>query len=237
MAKPAKLSVSPPSGLRNARPCSIYFGQIQAKTQADFTTPLPKFEGHRWSYAPCGYTGPQFRAAYEANSNLDGTGTTVAIVGAYAAPTLAEDTNEYATLNGDGGYVSGQFTQTVASNFTNAALCDPSGWSSEQTLDVEAVHAMAPAANIHHYGAASCLDNDLIDALDQVVIDDQANWSPTRGARPKKASWPIRSRHTRRSSCKAPSRVRASCSPPATTVTNSRTPASDRPTTQLRTRT
>ncbi len=47
-----------PAGFRNARPCSIYYGQIQAKYQADFTTPLPQFNGKTLDYAPCGYTGP-----------------------------------------------------------------------------------------------------------------------------------------------------------------------------------
>ena len=35
----------------NARPCSIYYGQIAAKYQADFKTPLPKFQGQTLPYA------------------------------------------------------------------------------------------------------------------------------------------------------------------------------------------
>ena len=30
------------------------------------------------------------------------------------------------------------------------------GWNSEQTLDVEAVHGMAPGANVHYIGAQNC---------------------------------------------------------------------------------
>src|SRR5207248_8644287 len=32
---------------------------------------------------------------------------------------------------------------------------DPQGWQGEETLDVEAVHAMAPAANIVYYAASN----------------------------------------------------------------------------------
>ena len=170
----SKQDAPPPAGFRNGRPCSLYYGQIQAKYQADYKTPLPKFQGATLPYAVCGYTGPQFRAAYEGNTTLDGTGVTVAITDAYAAPTIRSDANTYAVRHGDGAYAKGQFTQTKASKFTNQSLCGPSGWYGEETLDVEAVHAMAPGANIHYYGAASCLDSDLLDTLARVVDDNQA---------------------------------------------------------------
>jgi subtilase family serine protease len=172
---PASKQAPPPAGFRNARPCSRYYGQVKATYQADFKTKLPKFQNQTLPYAPCGYTGPQFRAAYEGNTTLDGSGVTVAITDAYAAPTIAADANHYATENGDGAYAAGQFTQTVASKFTHAKECDPSGWYGEETLDVEAVHAMAPGAKIHYYGAASCYDSDLLDTLAQVVDDNQAS--------------------------------------------------------------
>ena len=167
-------AVTPPAGFRNARPCSIYSGQILAKYKADYTTPLPTFAGKTLPYAPCGYTGPQLRAAYEGNTNMDGSGVTVAITDAYASATLASDTNRYAATNGDGSFAPGQFVQSIAKPFTHASLCGPSGWSGEQSLDVEAVHAVAPGANIHYYGAQSCEDNDLLAALAQVVVDDTA---------------------------------------------------------------
>ncbi|MDQ6851293.1 MAG: protease pro-enzyme activation domain-containing protein, partial [Actinomycetota bacterium] len=55
LAAPATHQAPPPAGFRNARPCSQYFGQITAKYQADFKTPLPKFRGKYLPYAPCGY--------------------------------------------------------------------------------------------------------------------------------------------------------------------------------------
>jgi subtilase family serine protease len=174
IASPDLADAPPPAGFRNARPCSTWFGQLTANTQADFTTPLPKFNGKYLPYAPCGYTGPQYRAAYEGATNLDGSGVTVAITDAYAAPTIAKDSNKYASLHGDGSYAPGQFTQADHGAFRNQALCGPSGWYGEETLDVEAVHAMAPAANIRYYGARSCFDNDLLDTLGLVVDENVA---------------------------------------------------------------
>ncbi|MCU1658587.1 MAG: physarolisin [Pseudonocardiales bacterium] len=174
VAPASKQVAPPPAGFRNARPCSSYFGQIQAKYKADFHTPLPTFNSKTLPYAPCGYTGPQFRAAYEGNTNLDGTGVTVAITDAYAAPTIKQDAKTYAANHGDGGYAAGQFTQAAHRPFTNQALCGASGWYGEETLDVEAVHAMAPGANIRYYAAASCFDSDFLDTLAQVVDENKA---------------------------------------------------------------
>jgi subtilase family serine protease len=162
----------PPAGFRNARPCSVYYGQVKASTQADFSTPLPQFGGKTLAYAPCGYNGPQFRAAYEGNTNLDGSGVTVGIVDAYAAPTIASDANTYGSQNGDGSYASGQLTQNLPPSFNHQGLCGPSGWYGEETLDVEAVHAMAPGADIRYYAGASCEDSDLNDALARAVDED-----------------------------------------------------------------
>jgi subtilase family serine protease len=164
----------PPAGFRNARPCSTYFGQLQAKFEGDFHTPLPAFNGATLPYAPCGYTGPQFRAAYEGNTTLDGTGVTVAITDAYAAPTIKADAKKYATNHGDGGYAAGQFTQAAHAAFNRQADCDPSGWYGEETLDVEAVHAMAPGANIRYYPSASCFDDDFLTTLAKVVDENRA---------------------------------------------------------------
>jgi subtilase family serine protease len=176
IVKPASSTPAPPpAGYRNARPCSTSYGQVAAKLQADFKTPLPKFQGKTVPYAVCGYTGPQFRAAYEGATTLDGTGVTVGITDAYAAPTIASDANRYAVNHGDGAYARGQLTQVTPSTYTQQSLCDPSGWFGEETLDVEAVHAMAPAAKIRYYGSASCLDEDFLTTLATVVDQDKVS--------------------------------------------------------------
>ena len=164
----------PPAGFRNARPCSIDYGQILAKFQADYHTPLPQFNGKTLPYATCGYTGPQFRSAYEGETDLSGAGVTVAITDAYAAPTIAKDANTYAEQHGDGSYLPGQLVQTKPSSYNRQGKCGPSGWYGEETLDVEAVHAMAPDAKIHYYASASCFDDDFVDTLARVVDDNDA---------------------------------------------------------------
>jgi subtilase family serine protease len=176
-----KHNAPPPDGFRNARPCSRYYGQLKATNQADFKTPLPTFNGKALPYAVCGYTGPQFRAAYEgANpTGLSGAGVTVAVIDAYAAPTIAQDAQTYAGRNGDAGYSAGQLTQVVPSSFAHGGTgpngCDASGWYGEETLDVEAVHAMASDAKIRYYGARSCYDEDIADTQAEVVDENQAS--------------------------------------------------------------
>lgn len=163
------LVVPPPAGFRNARPCNIDYGTLTA-------TSLPGLGGDKLPYAPCGYTGPQYRAAYEGanKTGLDGSGVTVAIVDAYAWQLIASDANTYASTNGDGSYAPGQLTQNLPATYRYKELCGPSGWSGEETLDVEATHAMAPGASIRYYGARSCLDNDLQGALARVVDENKA---------------------------------------------------------------
>jgi subtilase family serine protease len=165
----------PPAGFRNAKPCSQYYGQRTANLQADFKTPLPKFQGDTLSYAPCGYTGPQYRSAYEGNTTLDGSGVTVAVVDAYAAPTIKPDIKTYAGNHGDAAYASGQYSQVKLGTFRNQAECGPSGWYGEETLDIEAVHAMAQGADIRFYGARSCEDADISDAVAKVLDDGTAD--------------------------------------------------------------
>jgi len=164
-------SAPPPPGFASARPCSLSYGQLLASKQADFTTPLPKFRGKTLPYSVCGYTGPQLRSAYEdsLSTGLDGTGVTVAITDAYAAPTIASDAGRYARNHGDGAYARGQLKQVLPGAFNSEDLCDASGWYGEETLDVEAVHAMAPGANIRYYASASFLDSDFLATLAQVV--------------------------------------------------------------------
>ncbi len=166
--------VTPPASFVNARPCNISYGTVLANFQADFKTPLPTFKGQVLPYSPCGYTGPQFRAFYENNSPLTGAGVTVGITDAYRWQKIAADSNAYAVNHGDGAYVKGQLTENLpAAGYNRQADCDPSGWSGEETLDVEAVHAMAPGANIRYYASSSCFDDDFIATLDRVVDENK----------------------------------------------------------------
>lgn len=93
----------------------------------------------------------------------------VAITDAYASPTIAYDAATYAKKHGDAKYSSGQLRQVLPSDYTKTEECGAAGWYGEETLDVEAVHAVAPGASITYVGAASCYDDDLLDSLNKIV--------------------------------------------------------------------
>jgi subtilase family serine protease len=167
----AQKPAPPEPGFRNATPCSTYYGEKLATT-------LPQFNGHTLPYAPCGYVGSQFRSAYEGSTTLDGTGVTVAITDAYASPNIASDAATYAGRNGDRAYAPGQFSQSLPKTLTRvnggSHQCGENGWYGEETLDVEAVHAMAQGAKIRYYGAASCYDADFLDTFARINDEDAA---------------------------------------------------------------
>jgi subtilase family serine protease len=160
----------PANAFVNAPPMSDYYGQQAA-------TALPKAYGRVMPYAIKGYTGAQLRSAYGATATgLTGAGVRIAVVDAYDSPTLVDDLNRYASAHADAPYAAGQLTRVDAATWTHTAApsttapdgCGASGWYGEQTLDLEAVHAVAPAATLSYVGAASCGDADLVDALNKI---------------------------------------------------------------------
>ena len=78
---------APSPGFRNAPPCSSYWAEKIATDQ-------PDYQGAKQPYVPCGATPAQLRGAYGiAGSGFDGAGQTVAVIDAYASPTIAADVN------------------------------------------------------------------------------------------------------------------------------------------------
>jgi subtilase family serine protease len=166
---PAEETIEQPAGFRPAGPCSEYFGQEPASTLPEygggFANPLP--------YTVCGYKPAQLQGAYNLASGIaggnDGSGVTVAITDAYASPTLYSDSVEYANRNQSSEpWQPGQFNEMIQRPFTKTEECEASGWSGEQTLDVEAVHAMAPGANVLYVGGRNCTVS-LYNAVQEVV--------------------------------------------------------------------
>jgi subtilase family serine protease len=159
----------PAAGFRNAPPCSQWWAQY---TQDNAGPTLPKYDGQSLPYAPCGYTPPQLREAYGDNGPANGNGVTVAVIDAYASPTIVQDVNQYiANHDATNPLPNGQFTQVVAPGTYRRPenpRQDPQGWYGEETLDVEAVHAMAPAAKIVYVGAPNNYQ-DLDAAMNHVV--------------------------------------------------------------------
>ena len=160
-----------PPGFRVAQPCASYYDQ-----KADTT--FPPYDGYPYPapWAVCGYTPPQFRSAYSIPSGLDGSGVTVAVVDAYASSTLLSDAQKFASINDPGHPLAdSQFSELLPSSFNQGDLCGASGWFGEQSLDVEAVHGMAPGAHILYAGGRNCGEGDLNSVVRAIVDGHLAN--------------------------------------------------------------
>ncbi|SDO76115.1 Subtilase family protein [Pedococcus dokdonensis] len=162
-----------PALFRNAQPMSDYWGQ---KTVQNTPTPdgtaLPSTPS---AFAPKGYAGAQLQGLYgmggAIGSGNDGRGVTVGIIDAYASPTILQDANTYSAAHGLPS-LNGHFRQVVAPGTYNRPenpKQDPQGWAGEETLDVEAVHTMAPGADITYIGAPNNYRD--MDAIMNRVVD------------------------------------------------------------------
>ncbi|HUJ34342.1 MAG TPA: S53 family peptidase [Solirubrobacteraceae bacterium] len=147
-----------------APPTSTYYGSKLARNE-------PAAQGRHWPWTVAGYTPQQIRGAYNVSkSGMTGRGQSVAIVDAYASPTMLPDANEFSRVTGNAGFRPGQYQQYLPSTFTATDECGAAGWYGEETLDVESVHDMAPDANVRFVAGASCFDNDLFDA-DALIVN------------------------------------------------------------------
>jgi subtilase family serine protease len=164
----------PPPGARyGVQPCSKYYAQKLASDK-------PPAYGKHQPYAVCGYTPQQYQAAYGESAllkaGINGRGTTVAITDAYAAPTIYQDAQKYNKVHHQPLFKPGQFSQIVPdpNDFDLIDECGAQGWYGEETLDVEAVHAMAPGAKVVYVGATDCstgLDTAWAETIDNHVAD------------------------------------------------------------------
>ncbi len=173
LKKPADTLPGPSKGFRPGTPCSAYYGQKQATDQ-------PSVNGKKLPYAVCGYEPKQYQSAYGEsallNRGVDGHGVTVAITDAYASPTIEADAKTYNRRHGLPAFRNGQFSQITPAPDGYGLIedCDAAGWYGEETLDVEAVHSMAPGAKIVYVGGADCntgLDEAWASTIDNHVAD------------------------------------------------------------------
>ena len=170
----------PPGGHFGVQPCSDYYGQTVA-------TDKPPAYGQSWPYTICGYNAVQYQQAFGLYDSIqhgnDGTGVTVAITDAYAAPTVLSDADTWSMQNNLAPFGSGQFSQVTpsATGYNDEGRCGPKGWYGEETLDVEAAHAMAPGANIVFVAGKNCgggLDNAWASVIDNHLASVVTNsWS------------------------------------------------------------
>jgi subtilase family serine protease len=169
----------PPAAFKNARPCSKFWGQNFSANRTPPNHRVPHAYGAAQPFAPCGYTPSQLQSAYGVddaiNSGNDGSGQTVGIIDAFAAPTIVADVNQYSSRH---GLPPANITQTNSTDQCQVG-CGPNsqnGWYGEETLDLEAVHSMAPNAAIHYYGAADPSAKALLDTMSTALDDNDADY-------------------------------------------------------------
>ncbi|HEY2792695.1 MAG TPA: protease pro-enzyme activation domain-containing protein, partial [Micromonosporaceae bacterium] len=166
-------SVAPASTAPTSQPCSVYWGQHrQTVPEIWGKTSLPTYN--------CGYTPQQIRSGYGLTDAVKGgdtgKGVTVAIIDAYLNPNLVSDTNTWAQTVGVPKLKSGQLTTAgSATKFNQFKACQGAdGWYEEAALDVEAVHGMAPGANIDFLGSKNC-DAGIDTSINYVVQHHSAD--------------------------------------------------------------
>ncbi len=167
--RPADTLPPPPSNYWTAGTCSQYYAQKIAVNE-------PTAYGIHQPWTNCGYTPAQVRGAYGvAASGMTGKGQSVAIVDAYASPSILTDANEFSSTVGDQLFATGQFHQYLPSSFNSTDACGAASWYPEETLDVESVHGQAPSASVNFVAGASCNDSDLLAAEAFIVNDHLAS--------------------------------------------------------------
>ena len=160
--------------------CDSFWGDLTATVSA---APSPYPATLPWLV--CGYTPQQIREAYGSDKVAqDGTGARVAIIDAYDSPTIVSDANTYSANHGLPKLNGSNFKQVVPPDVFNLpappkskglpSKCAVQTWFTEETLDVESVHSVAPGATIIYVGAQSCaapLTDALYDTIDGGLAD------------------------------------------------------------------
>jgi len=179
---------APPSaGFRNAPPLSAYYAQFLTGVPVPPYTPPPAAPGYSFPsgftanplglasvpWTIKGHTPAMVKGAYGI-SGYTGTGQTVAIIDAYASPTILQDANQWSDARGiprfgtPGGGTLSQVVAPGTYNVKDNRAQSPTGWYGEETLDVESVHGMAPNAHVVYVGAPNNYQ-DLDAAMNHVV--------------------------------------------------------------------
>ncbi len=170
-----------PTAFLRHEPCSQYYGQNSTTVSPPFGNGYPK----TLPDVLCGYKPGQLRSAYGVGSDT-GAGSTVAIIDAYGSSTIAADAKQYFANNDPGNpFSQADFKQIDQTPFDDEAECAASGWATEQAIDVESVHGMAPKAHILYVGAQDCAQG-LFNAEQNVIDNHLANivtnsWADTGG--------------------------------------------------------
>lgn len=156
---------APGTGFRAGRPCSLWYGE---KTVA--TPNAPAYGTSTKPIAPCGYTPAQVRGLYGLDKvAADGSGQTVAFVGANASPTLKQDVTRYSSLH---NLAAPSITELVAPGVyrhPDTPQQVPGDYYGEETLDAEAIHTTAPGAHLLFVGSSNAYQD--FDASINHIVD------------------------------------------------------------------
>ena len=152
-----------PPAFKNGRPCSTFWGEKVADT-------LPPAYGSAAPYAPCGYTPDQLQSAYGMSdaiaAGVDGTGQTVAVIDAFASPTMDRDLRKYSARH---GLPQADLTQYNVPPTPGSDIANQQGWWGEETLDLEAIHSLAPGAKLVFLGARDNSGRGLLERFEFAV--------------------------------------------------------------------
>lgn len=147
--------------------CATYWGERLSEQWPD---------NHGIEYrsnALCGYGPEQLRAVHELPAQAQGEGATIAIIGVFDDPSVEANTNHYFAEAGALPFTEGQYTSHAPEQPDEERCGGPQSWTVEQHLDVQAAHAIAPAADIVYWGADTCTTEDLYLRILDAVLADQ----------------------------------------------------------------
>lgn len=155
-------------------PDYLILGQLHGTTVTQSLKPrsVPLLGGYQ--FAATQYTAKDLQGAYGVTSMLssgyNGAGETIAIIDAYGDPTIQQD---LATFDAKFNLPPVDLTVIPVGPY-QPSLGVTTGWDAETALDVEAAHAMAPAAHINLLVAANS-SNALMEAIQVVVTRHLGN--------------------------------------------------------------
>lgn len=156
---------APGIGFRAGQPCSLWYGE---KTVA--TPNAPAYGTSTKPIAPCGYTPSQVRGLYGLDQvSANGSGQTVAFVGATASPTLVQDVTQYSTLHNLPAPSISQIVAPGVYKHPDTPQQIPGDFYGEETLDAEAIHTTAPGAKLLYVGSSNAYQD--FDASINHIVD------------------------------------------------------------------
>ena len=162
---PSQSHGAPGVGFRAGQPCSLWFGE---KTVA--TPNAPAYGTASKPLAPCGYTPAQVRGLYGLDAvGADGSGQTVAFVGANASPTLQNDVTRYSALHNLSAPSIREIVAPGVYLHPDTPKQVPGDFYGEETLDAEAIHTTAPGAQLLFVGSSNA--NQDFDASINHIVD------------------------------------------------------------------